>query len=278
MFKLINSNHHKSIDKILKNIKKVSVSKITTSLGKLIEHIRADIPEKKRISYGRYNIIKQMGFEFYPRLEKAEIDTFYFALKIFSNPDHDQFVRSLAVQLISIYGLKTKDLAMVLPVFKKAAADEHWEMRECSAGFIRKLIKEYPDELKKWYLRQVVSKNPLLRRFACESIRPVSDNKWLIERSDFVFSIIENLYTESNSYPRTSVGNNLSDWARIDKERVYKIVKELVKNGNKNSHWIAYRACRNLVKIEPVRVMDLLKVSEYKYKNRTYYLKDYHQI
>jgi len=34
--------------------------------------------------------------------------------------------------------------------------------------------------------------------------------------------------------------------------------------------WIAYRACRNLVKKEPVKVMDLLKVDEYKYKKRIY--------
>ena len=51
---------------------------------------------------------------------------------------------------------------------------------------------------------------------------------------------------------------------------VYKLVKELVASGDKNSYWIAYRACRNLVKKEPDKVMNVLKIDEYKYKNRTY--------
>ena len=47
-------------------------------------------------------------------------------------------------------------------------------------------------------------------------------------------------------------------------------VKELVESGDKNSYWIAHRTCRNLIKTEPSRVMDLLKVDEYKYKNNKY--------
>jgi 3-methyladenine DNA glycosylase AlkC len=71
------------------------------------------------------------------------------------------------------------------------------------------------------------------------------------------------------------VGNNLSDLARKNPELVYGIIEELVKAGDKNSCWIAYRACRNLVKEEPARVMDLLGVEEYKYKGRNYKRDDY---
>jgi len=173
--------------------------------------------------------------------------------------------------LISIYGEKTKDLNTVLPIFEQAATDEKWEVRECSAEFIRKLVKKIPVEMKKWYLKQVKSENPMARRFASESIRPVADNAWFKKRPEFCFDIIENLYTELKPYPRTSVGNNLSDWARTDKEKVFKIVEKLVASGNKNSYWIAYRACRNLVKTEPIGGMDLLKVDEYKYKKRVHY-------
>jgi 3-methyladenine DNA glycosylase AlkC len=76
------------------------------------------------------------------------------------------------------------------------------------------------------------------------------------------------MFNESSSYPRTSVGNNLSDLARRLPDLVYDLVAELVESGDHNSYWIAYRACRNLVKKEPVKVMDLLKVDEYKYKKR----------
>jgi hypothetical protein len=65
-------------------------------------------------------------------------------------------------------------------------------------------------------------------------------------------------------YPRTSVDKNLSDLARRLPELVYGLVDELVASGDKNSYWIAYRACRKLVKKEPIRVMDLLEVDMYK--------------
>ena len=78
------------------------------------------------------------------------------------------------------------------------------------------------------------------------------------------------MFKEKATYPRTSVGNNLSDLARNLPDLVYKIVEELVESGDKNSYWIAYRACRNLVKKEPNRVMGLLQVDEYRYKNNKY--------
>lgn len=115
----------------------------------------------------------------------------------------------------------------------------------------------------------------MARRFASESIRPVADNQWFKKNPEFCFKIIENLYAESKDYPRSSVGNNLSDWSRIDPERVYSIVEKLVESGDKNSYWIANRACRNLVKKEPIRVMDLLKTDTYKYKTNIYHRKDY---
>jgi len=83
------------------------------------------------------------------------------------------------------------------------------------------------------------------------------------------------MLTESSAYPRTSVGNNLSDLARKNPDLIYNIVKDLVQNGNKNSYWIAYRACRNLVKKEPIKVMDLLLIDEYKYKKNRYKRIDY---
>jgi hypothetical protein len=64
------------------------------------------------------------------------------------------------------------------------------------------------------------------------------------------------------------VGNNLSDLARHLPDRVLELVEELVASGDRNSYWIAYRACRNLVKKEPIRVMNLLHVDEYRYKKR----------
>lgn len=66
------------------------------------------------------------------------------------------------------------------------------------------------------------------------------------------------------------MGNNLSDLVRRQPELVYALVAELVETGEKNSYWIAYRACRNLVKQDPLRVMDLLRVDRYHYKKTRY--------
>ncbi len=270
MFQLITSTHKKQITRLAQQFSMVDISAVVSDLTKLIEKIRSDIPERKRISFGRYSIIKKMGFELYPLILETGFAIFDFSLAVFNNPNYDQFVRSLAIQLVSIYGTETKDLKKVLPFFEKASTDEHWEVRECSAGFIGKLTKKYPIEMHKWYLTMVNSENPLQRRFASESLRPVSDNRWLYKQPEFAFSVIKYLFKEPVAYPRASVGNNLSDWMRIDEKLTYKIVEELAKNGDKNSYWIAYRACRNLVKKEPIMVMDMLGVDTYKYKDRIY--------
>jgi 3-methyladenine DNA glycosylase AlkC len=129
--------------------------------------------------------------------------------------------------------------------------------------------------MKEYLLKLVKSKDANIRRFVAETLRPVQENRWFYKNPDYPLSILKNMFRESSSYPRTSVGNNLSDLARQLPDLVYDLVKELVDSGDKNSYWIAYRACRNLVKKDPVKVMDLLKVDEYKYKKRIYQRIDY---
>ena len=63
--------------------------------------------------------------------------------------------------------------------------------------------------------------------------------------------------------------------ARHLPDLVFELVIELVSSGNRNSYWIAYRACRNLVKEDPRRVMDVLHVNEYRYKKRVYRRSEY---
>jgi hypothetical protein len=67
----------------------------------------------------------------------------------------------------------------------------------------------------------------------------------------------------------------LSDLARHLPDLVFELVKELVASGDRNSYWIAYRACRNLVRKEPIRVMNLLRADEYRYKKRVYTRSEY---
>ncbi|MBN2051216.1 MAG: hypothetical protein JW760_12260 [Spirochaetales bacterium] len=277
MFQLLSPDHRKSLILLVGKISDSPRSDIRENLTRLIERVRSDIPEKKRISLGRYSIVRDLGLEMYPLLAESGVDAFAFGVSLFEKRDADPFVRSLGVQLVSIHGLEPGSLDEVLEVFRRAAADEDWLVRECSAGFVRKLVKEYPEELRRWYLAMVRSEDPLKRRFASESLRPVADNRWFRNNSDYVFSIIEHLFTEPDAYPRTSAGNALSDWMRIGEERTRALVERLAKSGNRNSYWIAYRACRNLVKKDPLWVLDTLGVEEYKYKDRFFARKEEEQ-
>jgi 3-methyladenine DNA glycosylase AlkC len=143
-------------------------------------------------------------------------------------------------------------------------------MREIAQMLFRKLIARHPTEAREFLLRLSVSADAYPRRFAAETLRPVQENKWFYQHSDYPLSILRNMFKEPSPYPRTSVGNNLSDLARRLPDVVYDLVGELVDSGDENSYWIAYRACRNLVKVDPVRVMDLLRVDRYRYKKRRY--------
>jgi 3-methyladenine DNA glycosylase AlkC len=223
------------------------------------------IPEKKRISYGIVSTVKELGQFLYEYYKEMELDILKVSSGIY---DHSITFESKAVSLciLSFHGLQKPE--KVLQYFEKAATDKNWELREISQILFRKLIKKHPVKMKIFLLKLVKSNDPNVRRFAGETLRPVCENKWFYKHPEYSLSLIKFLFQESKAYPRTSVGNNLSDLARHLPDLVYKIVEELVASENKNSYWIAYRACRNLVKQEPVKVLRLLKTETYKYKDR----------
>jgi 3-methyladenine DNA glycosylase AlkC len=175
--------------------------------------------------------------------------------------------------ILSFYG--TNDYKKVLPSFEVSASSADWNMREFAQMFFRKLIRKWPGETKEYLLKLTGSKDPNIRRFVSETLRPVKENRWFYKSPNYSLSILRNLFKESSEYPRASVGNNLSDLARHLPDLVFELVKELVASGDRNSYWIAYRACRNLVKKEPIKVMNLLHVDEYRYKKRVYRRSDY---
>lgn len=241
-------------------------------ISKIQSELYQNIPDRKRISYGRFHTIKVLSRHIFSRLIDLNAPAFDISTKLFEKSS-DYISRGVALGVLSFCGLD--NFEHVLPYFETAATADHWETREFAASFFSKLIKKYPEEAQKYFLKLVKSDNPNLRRFASESLRPVGENRWLYDNPDYTLSILKHLFRESAPYPRTSVGNNLSDLARRHTEMVYDLVKQFVDSGNRHSYWIAYRACRNLVKQEPIRVMDILKVDEYKYKQRVHRRCDY---
>jgi 3-methyladenine DNA glycosylase AlkC len=257
---------------IIRNISSEKPTSINQHIASIHAELYNNIPDNKRISYGRYYTVKVFGEYLFTKFVTAETSLFETAASLFDVSDF-YINKGVALVILSMYGLK--DYQKILSYFEKAASFDHWEVREFAAGFFHKIIKTYPDEMKNYYLELVQSKDPNIRRFVSESLRPVSENRWIQQHPDYSLSIIHHLFKESSPYPRTSVGNNPSDLARQNSERIYKVVEQLVNNGNKHSYWIAYRACRNLVKKEPIRVMNLLKVNEYKYKKRIHKRSDH---
>jgi 3-methyladenine DNA glycosylase AlkC len=234
-------------------------------ISPVVDELYVNIPDNKRISYGIVHVVKTLSEYLYTHLVEIDAPVYQIASHIFEESDDSQS-KGVSLGILSFYGLG--DYKKVLPYFESAAASPDWEVRELAQMFFRKLIKKHPNEMKEYLLKLVKSKDANIRRFVAETLRPVQENRWFYRNPDYPLPILRTMFKESAPYPRTSVGNNLSDLARQLPDLVYDLVAELVESGDDNSYWIAYRACRNLVKKEPVKVMDLLKVDEYKYKKR----------
>ncbi len=232
-----------------------------------INRMYAAIPDQKRISYGIVFTVKTLVNDIYQHMSRQNIPVLTLSAKWFDRAVGYQ-TKCMCLGLLSLAGLENP--AEVFPCFQRAAAAEHFEIREMAQMFFRKLIKKCPRQSRQFLQSCARNQNPNVRRFAAESLRPVVENNWLYEQPEFSLKVLRLLFREPNPYPRASVGNNLSDLARRCPELVFDLVKELVQSGDKNSRWIAYRACRNLVKTDPQRVMDIFDIDEYKYKNRIY--------
>lgn len=259
-------------DKIILPTRDADFRRACCIIAELQALLYANIPDNKRISYGRYYTIKTLSAYLNQQLENHELSVFEFASYLFVN-SQNPIDRGVALGMLSYYG--EADPQVVIPYFLEAASCQEWEVREHAQAFARRVIKAHPQQMKEIYLQLVHSEDPFIRRFVSESLRPVCENRWFHKDPQYPLSILRNLFYEHTAYPRKSVGNNLSDWARKEPEMVYDIVAELVASGNKDAFWIATRACRNLVKKEPLRVMDLLGVDQYKYKKRIHRREDY---
>jgi 3-methyladenine DNA glycosylase AlkC len=234
----------------------------------LKDDMHAAIPARQRQSRGITWVLQRLS-----RLLTLETDNLEqvraIALILYENLAKDDRLIGLPIFLMAEYG-KTHPTA-VLDFFEQVADANDWVVREFAAGGLHALIKPGRAVILPWLKTVVQSDQPNLRRFVSEGLRPVADNRWLNDEPETSLEILRLLFRETHPYPRTSVGNNLSDLARRNPALILGVVQELVESGDENSYWIAYRACRNLVKPKPTQVMDLLRVDEYHYKDRNFY-------
>jgi len=198
-----------------------------------------------------------------------DCDIWKVACSIQENLGRNDRLNGVPIFLMGAFGKKHP--AEVIAFFESMADAEDWVLREFAQGSFRQVIKPNVEVVLPWLKHLAVAASPNLRRFASETLRPVTTNRWIFKQPASSLEVLRLLFKEPHPYPRTSVGNNLSDLSRHLPELIFSIVEELMLLQNENSTWIAYRACRNLVKIAPIRVLDVLGIDEYHYKDRNFY-------
>jgi 3-methyladenine DNA glycosylase AlkC len=261
-------------DSIVEFLRRREYGVAMDSIAQIVDDVHANIPDNKRVSYGIVYAIRVLSEYLYGRLVQVDVPILPAASHML-RASADAKCRGVSLGLLSFHGVGSFE--PVLPDFEAAAASPDWGTREFAQMFFRRMISHYPVEAREYLLRLAKSEDANVRRFVGETLRPVRENRWFYQDPDCPLSVIREMFQESSAYARTSVGNNLSDLARQCPDTVYRVVRELVDSGDKNSYWIACRACRNLVKTDPLKVMDLLKVDEYRYKERIYKRSDYHR-
>ena len=257
---------------IITNVLHNKYSLATKHVTDVLTTLYDSIPENKRVSFGIVYTIQVLSKHLFSTLVEHNADVYEVGATLFEKSEDFQS-KGVALGVLSFYGID--DYNAVLPFFEASASSVDWNMREFAQMFFRKLIRKWPNEIKEYLLKLTEHKDPNIRRFVSETLRPVKENRWFYKNPDYSLFILRNLFKESSQYPRTSVGNNLSDLARHLPDLVLDLVDELVASGDRNSYWIAYRACRNLVKKEPITVMNLLHVDEYRYKKKVYRRSEY---
>ncbi|MFW9830351.1 MAG: hypothetical protein ACFFD8_01045 [Candidatus Thorarchaeota archaeon] len=256
---------------ILAAISQGNYNSASEAIRQVLEILYTKIPDARRTSYGRVFTIKVLSEYLFRQLNTPEYELFENASILF-NECRENWCKGVALGVLSLFGLE--NYHGVLPHFEIAARSPHWEIREFAQMFFRKLIQKYPQPIREYLLVLVNSDDPNIRRFVAETLRPVQENQWIYDKPDYSLTILKHLFSEPVRYPRTSVGNNLSDLSRRLPDLIFEVVEELVERTNPNSFWIAYRACRNLVKKDPTKVMDILQIDEYRYKNRVHRRRD----
>lgn len=261
-------NDLNSVLEILSYLEQEQVISAIARLRLLKDEIYASIPEKQRIGRGITWVVQQIS-QMIAQAAQDDARLHAIAETLYLNLEKDDRLLGVPIFLMAEVGSRHPDQA--LPFFVSAAISDDWVVREFAAGAFHQVISVQREDLLPWLQEFALSPSARLRRFIAESLRPVAANRWINQQPEYSLSVLRLLFREPDPYPRASVGNNLSDLSRRQPELIFAIVNELVASGDSNSYWIAYRACRNLVKKDPQRVMDLLGIKEYHYKDRNFY-------
>ena len=239
----------------------------TAEICRLQREIYGNIAPSQRISKGIVFSIKELAKKIAPILADASPVLRHRFLALYDRSE-EMVVKAVVLRDLSMCSGLPVSEAMTL--FIKAADDPDWRLREMAAIFFRTYIKRDAVSALAALDDLVMHDSPRVRRFAVETLRPVQENRWMHRQPKGPLSIVRRLFYEPDPYPRTAVGNLMSDLSKKNPDLIKSLVRDLVATGDKNAYWIATRACRNLVKTEPEKVLDLLHTDTYRYKQKVY--------
>lgn len=250
------------------NLKNQDFQVIEEIVLRSLEALMRSIPEAKKKSYGIVSVISVFCKSLHETLGEVSFDV---GRELYRRGTTYKSV-CLGLGILSHIGVYEPE--RILPYMKDASDHSMWEVKEFVQMFIRKITKVHKTRVQEFLLKLTQSDNPNHRRFASESLRPVVENNWINKEPEYALKVLRQLFEEKEEFPKVSVGNTLSDLSRKNPELILKVVMDLKALNNEASDWIAYRACRNLIKTHASEVFSILDVDCYRYKNRQYFKKD----
>ena len=160
--KILSTDIQNKIEKlIITNCTSKKYDLAIENISKIIDELYANIPDNKRISYGRVHTVRVLSEYLSKQFSEIDAPTFELASIIF-NKGKEFKSKSVALGIISFIGLT--DFEKVIPYFESAAADDNWDVREIAQMFFKKIIKKYPDEMKEYLQKLVKSEDANNRR------------------------------------------------------------------------------------------------------------------
>ncbi len=127
---------------------------------------------------------------------------------------------------------------------------------------VRPFVQRYPDKTIQRLLELTADRNPHVRRWCSEGVRPRLP--WGIRLIDLVndptpiFPILERLKDDNEEYVRRSVANNLNDVAKDHPDLVIRRCKAWRRNSTSQRDWVINHALRSLVKEGAPEALELV--------------------
>lgn len=145
-------------------------------------------------------------------------------------------------KFVEKYGLDHFDLSM--------RAIEEITKRNTGEYAVRPFLRKYPRRAIQVMQGWAKSGNFHLRRLASEGSRPKLP--WSTKLDVFiddpqpVFTILETLIEDDVRFVQKSVGNNLTDYLKVNKPAAAEFIRRFMDSENKNTQWIIRHATRKI--------------------------------